>query len=94
MKKNKGPKKCCLKMEESLLAVLRCELKESKDLAEFSLKLDEFQTLLDLMKDASNTRVKRLYLKHGVGCKTCKLKNTTHCRECLLTSRKVYYKNL
>ena len=81
MQRKHGLNECCLKAQESLLTLLRSEIKEAQNLMDFSKTVEEFQLLIDLMKKEPIRNERKLPLKYGVGCKTCKLKNDAKCQE-------------
>jgi hypothetical protein len=91
MEKKHSPNKCCLQAQEGLLKALAFEIKESKTLAEFSKTLEEFRLMISIMKKEPLKNERKLPLKHGVGCKTCRLKSKKPCQECQ-TSAKIAYK--
>jgi hypothetical protein len=93
MQKKYSPNKCCLKAQETLLTILQSEIKESKNLGDFSKTLEDFQIMIDLEKKEQFRNEKKLPLTRGVGCKTCKLKSKKRCQECLTLSKKTYCKN-
>jgi hypothetical protein len=63
------------KAQEALLNILQSELKESKNLADFSKTLEDFQIIIDLMKKDPIKNERKMPIKPGVGYKTCRLKN-------------------
>jgi hypothetical protein len=91
VEKKHSPNKCCLQAQEGLLKILAFEVKESRNLAEFSKTLEELRLTIITMKKEPPKNERKMPLKPGVGCRTCKLKSKKPCKECLTVTRKTYY---
>jgi hypothetical protein len=65
--------------------------KRIQELAHFAQTLEDSPLIMRMIKDVKKPKEnKQLYLKRGVGCKTCKLKNDSQCQECKKSASILY----